>query len=559
MKESQVFYRKWRPAIFKEVVGQNHITKTLQKAIISNRIAHAYLLTGPRGVGKTSTARILAKALNSEISNEGEPLKNSEISLSIDSGNFLDLIEIDGASNRGIDDIRSLRDSTQFRPSMGNYKVYIIDEVHMLTIPAFNALLKTLEEPPEKVVFILCTTDAQKIPATIVSRCQRYDFKRLSNEDLIGRLIEICEEENIDCNPSVLELIANQSWGSLRDAENMLEQLSISYGNQKNEEISEDQARSLFGMSDKSTAIKFCLLLLQLNLKDSLNLINKESQKGSDLQALFNSSIDILRLCLLKKAGVKLDESDNLNLNNELDEILPNININNLLNILQTLSETKIQNNLSSPLEFELAVINALNKQPSNLNQNKIQNNKNIIDTSTNTQNISLEKKSKPNKEINKQNISQISEAISQNHTPVINNEIITNTSHQNKKPKDPSWEEILWIMRRTRNHKYTVGSLLRNAEIPKISNGKISLRFKSKSILDLFKEEMSHPKSKNSFKEAIEKVYSEPLEIELRSPREMGNDSPNTSKKETPIVRQALSLGAKILSEKNISEDKES
>jgi len=177
MKESKVFYRKWRPTIFKEVVGQNHITKTLQKAIISNRIAHAYLLTGPRGVGKTSTARILAKALNSEISNEGEPLKNSEISLSIDSGNFLDLIEIDGASNRGIDDIRSLRDSTQFRPSMGNYKVYIIDEVHMLTIPAFNALLKTLEEPPEKVVFILCTTDAQKIPATIVSRCQRYDFK----------------------------------------------------------------------------------------------------------------------------------------------------------------------------------------------------------------------------------------------------------------------------------------------------------------------------------------------------------------------------------------------
>ena len=306
MKESQVFYRKWRPAIFKEVVGQNHITKTLQKAIISNRIAHAYLLTGPRGVGKTSTARILAKALNSEISNEGEPLKNSEISLSIDSGNFLDLIEIDGASNRGIDDIRSLRDSTQFRPSMGNYKVYIIDEVHMLTIPAFNALLKTLEEPPEKVVFILCTTDAQKIPATIVSRCQRYDFKRLSNEDLIGRLIEICEEENIDCNPSVLELIANQSWGSLRDAENMLEQLSISYGNQKNEEISEDQARSLFGMSDKSTAIKFCLLLLQLNLKDSLNLINKESQKGSDLQALFNSSIYILRLCLLKKPALNL-------------------------------------------------------------------------------------------------------------------------------------------------------------------------------------------------------------------------------------------------------------
>ena len=222
MTTNQVFYRKWRPTRFDEVAGQQHVTQTLKRAITSDRVSHAYLFTGPRGVGKTSTARILAKALNSEVTEEGEPIADSEVSIAIDEGRYLDLIEIDAASNRGIDAIRELRENVQFQPVSGKYKVYIIDEVHMLTPEAFNALLKTLEEPPPRIVMILATTDAQKLPATVISRCQRFDFKRLSNDDVIERLIEVCEAEEIEADPGVLEMIARIAWGSMRDAENLL-------------------------------------------------------------------------------------------------------------------------------------------------------------------------------------------------------------------------------------------------------------------------------------------------------------------------------------------------
>ena len=559
MNNSQVFYRKWRPTIFKEIVGQEHITKTLQKAIVSERIAHAYLLTGPRGVGKTSTARILAKALNSEISSAGEPLNNSDISQAIDTGSFLDLIEIDGASNRGIDDIRSLRESTQFKPSLGKYKIYIIDEVHMLTIPAFNALLKTLEEPPEKVVFILCTTDAEKIPSTIISRCQRFDFKRLSSDDVIGRLIEICTEENIECEPSVLELISRQSWGSLRDAENMLEQLSISFGdiNQENpSKITESQARKMFGMVDKSVAINFSALLLNSDLKASLELINIESEKGADLQKLFHASIDILRLCLLKKANVRTEMIDDLEVDSNLLTIINNINVNHILKILQFLATTKPSHNLSSPIGFELTILNALKREnkiqkiPSNLHEQKKNLNQNI----TKNQISSLPKNNKTAKTSPEEKITPNINKITEKTSPEEKNIHTINKITEEKTTEEKEWEEILWIMRRTRNHKYTIGSLLRNAETPKINNGKISLRFKSKSILDLFKEEMSHPKSKNDLRIAIEKIYSQSLEIELRAPKEAGTESSILTRKETPIVRQALSLGGKIISEESIS-----
>ena len=363
MTTNQVFYRKWRPTRFDEVAGQQHVTQTLKRAITSDRVSHAYLFTGPRGVGKTSTARILAKALNSEVTEEGEPIADSEVSIAIDEGRYLDLIEIDAASNRGIDAIRELRENVRFQPVSGKYKVYIIDEVHMLTLEAFSALLKTLEEPPPRIVMILATPAAQKLPATVISRCQRFDFKRLSNDDVIERLIEVCEAEEIEADPGVLEMIARIAWGSLRDAENLLEQLSISYGQAGDDgeptEITEEQARELLGLGDTATSTELATALLEKDAAQALTIINREAQQGADLRALRSGTVDALRVALLMKAGVE----DSISQGSEFSETMATAakpaRLNQILHILTSLGQADMKANSSSPLPLELAVLKA--------------------------------------------------------------------------------------------------------------------------------------------------------------------------------------------------------
>lgn len=221
--------RKWRPQTFQDVVGQEHITTTLKNAILNNRVAHSYLFAGPRGVGKTTTARILAKVLNCTNSNGGEPCNKCEMCLSFANSQSLDIIEIDGASNRRIEEIRTLRESVKYAPTKGSYKVYIIDEVHMLTTESFNALLKTLEEPPEHTVFIFATTDVHKVPPTIISRCQRFDFRRIEMVVMKKLLSEIADAENITIDDLALTLIAKKADGALRDAQSLFDQV-ISFG-----------------------------------------------------------------------------------------------------------------------------------------------------------------------------------------------------------------------------------------------------------------------------------------------------------------------------------------
>ena len=241
---AEVFYRKWRPKSLSEVFGQEAITKTLRQAVACERIAHAYLFCGTRGTGKTSTARILAKAINCLSPQDGEPDNECHICVGINEARALDLIEIDAASNRGIDDIRDLSDKVRFSPNESRYKIYIIDEVHMLTEPAFNALLKTLEEPPAHAVFILATTEAHKVPLTIISRCQRYDFRRIPIDQMVAKLAYISEQEGIEVSDEALHLVARIANGGLRDAENLLEQVVVSYGSP----ISEDDVRQMLGL-----------------------------------------------------------------------------------------------------------------------------------------------------------------------------------------------------------------------------------------------------------------------------------------------------------------------
>ena len=357
---STVFYRKWRPTRFSDVVGQEHITDTLRRAVLSDRVAHAYLFTGPRGVGKTSTARILAKALNAELDEHGDPIPDTENAIAIDEGRFMDLIEIDAASNRGVGDIRDLRERVLLRPTVGQFKVYIIDEVHMLTTEAFNALLKTLEEPPPQVVMILATTDIHRVPATIISRCQRFDFRRLTTDDVIGRLILICDEEEIECEPAVLELVARSAWGSLRDAENLLEQLAVSYGTG---EITETQARELLGIGDTSSARNLASAILRKDAKRALEIIEEEASRGAELKGLRDSTISALRGALLAKHGIASIYGE-LGDAPDLEPEAMNASTDQMLHAITIFGRNERFGEASSPLALEIAALQAVAEPP---------------------------------------------------------------------------------------------------------------------------------------------------------------------------------------------------
>ena len=279
----QILSLKWRPKSFDQIVGQSHITQTLNNAISINRLAQAFLFSGPRGVGKTTTARVLASTINGISSHEA----------------CLDIIELDGASNRGIDEIREIRESVKFPPSSVKYKVYIIDEAHMLTEQAFNALLKTLEEPPKHVIFILATTDPQKMPQTILSRTQRYDFMRISSEVIVDRLKYILEEENINFEENALELIAQKSDGSMRDALSMLDQI-IAYSDKI---INIDNLRSAIGLIDQEDMYLICKAILEQNTDKAIDLYHSILDSGVSSKLFINDLVGFLNQYMLLKVN----------------------------------------------------------------------------------------------------------------------------------------------------------------------------------------------------------------------------------------------------------------
>ena len=543
----EVLYQKWRPRKFADVVGQDHITLTLKNSLLRDKYAHAYLFTGPRGTGKTSTARILAKALNTERDSQGEPLLDTEISLDIDSGKFLDLIEIDAASNRRIDDIRSLLENVQFMPSKGKYKVYIIDEVHMLTNEAFNALLKTLEEPPPQVIMILATTEIQKLPETIISRCQRYDFRNVSDSDIVSRLRHISDSETISCDDDLLWFIAQNSSGSLRDACNLLEQLSVAF-----EDLSIENARSLFGIMDENISLEIFNNIIKNDQENLIVLLQDLRVKGVDFRMLSSSIIDALRLGVFTSNGIITLEGYSKDHLLAVKKTFDGIPSKKLLSILEKLLSLISIRTESFDVLLESALIHL--SYIFDVNNKKIEapaievpeNDKPLISDNS-TQNISIKQSVNTSDPAKLESIEEIEK---DSNTVQTEANIVTPEIH-NSQEKD-EWEKVLFDLRRVKFGKMVLGGLLRNVEIPKRIDDKLALKFKSKHIHDLFKAEWKIDLAREAVKNAVIKVYGDKIKLVLEEPEEeKKNNADGTNILDSSIVKSALAMGAKIEEEK--------
>ena len=332
-------YRKFRPLRFEEIVGQEHITKTLKNQIMAGRVGHAYLFNGGRGTGKTSAAKVLARAVNCLNPQDGEPCNECEICKAAISGSLTDIVEMDAASNNSVEDIRSIREEVNFLPTLAKYRVYIIDEVHMLSTGAFNALLKTLEEPPEHVKFILATTEPQKLPATILSRCQRFDFKKISDENIIKRLEYVAKESNIQITREALQLIAILSEGAMRDALSILERC-LQDGESN---INEDKIKDLVGIPKLTYIHAIVKAFLEYNVEEAIKAVDDVLKEGKDLNNLLWEIIKYVKDILVFKATGNLEIYSNEE-KEEIKKLAEKVDKERLLYIITDLS--KLENDM---------------------------------------------------------------------------------------------------------------------------------------------------------------------------------------------------------------------
>lgn len=484
-------YRKFRPKIFEDVVGQEHITRTIRNQIKNNRVAHAYLFSGGRGSGKTSTAKILARAVNCLNPKDGEPCNECEICKQALEGNLIDVTEIDAASNNGVDNIRDIREEVEFVPTNAKYRVYIIDEVHMLSSGAFNALLKTLEEPPKHVIFILATTEPQKLPVTILSRCQRFDFKRISIENIVKRLKIICSESNIEIEDGALKLIAKMSDGAMRDAISILERC-IADGEAK---ITEDKIRELVGIPNIEYLLTFSSDIILKNpekvLVDSEKLINE----GKDLDVFISELVKFIRDLLM------LQLSDNLVMYKDeelsrMKELLKSCKKEELLKLITQLSALQNQMKWATDKEiifetglikiaFESALITENNTKLNNESKNNLNS---VVKTTGDVVNYNS------TTEKDKSSLSQIEqEANSLNET------------------ESELKLKVLNLLKE--NHKMIMYTILSNASFTVVQDDLIHISF-NKGLDDVNKQYMQKDESKMTLKEFVKMSMEKEMKI---------------------------------------------
>ncbi len=539
---AEVLYRKWRPRALDQVVGQDTVTNTLKNAVSSGRLTHAYLFCGPRGTGKTSTARILAKAVNCLHPSGGEPDNACDRCVAVNEGRALDLIEIDAASNRSIDDIRDLSDKIKFSPTEFRYKVYIVDEVHMLTDQAFNALLKTLEEPPDHAIFILATTEIHKVPLTIVSRCQRYDFRRISLNDISDKLAELCEAEGVETEREALDLIARHSTGSLRDAENLLEQAVVSYDSP----LIADQVRDMLELSGDEDALDLCESIIQKNVSQSLNIVNKVSAHGSDLRQLQRAVTDFLRSVMLIAVGAGEAVGFSDDTAERLRNMSQGVDQRYILRALKAISEADLRMDTASPLPLELALVESgfepvvAAPQPPASSARREAAPAQYVQRPPAPPADRAPVRSRP----------APSNARPAQPRPPVNGGAsaspVPSESGQDGSLDAATWNDVLRALRTT-GARFKLGALLRGSREYTLEDNKLIVRFAHSSHVDRINEEIDNPSVKRQLKKALSQAMGGEYEL---VPELVSNDNGSDTRRanQSHLVMAAQRMGARLV-----------